>query len=159
MAVGSQYPTDLSWPSNVQRVEHLTPRHHPEFYSRQRFTLNLTRLDMRAAGHAPSVRLFEAAACGTPIISDAWPGIEEVLVPGEEVLIAHTSDDVVGYLQGIDGAELRRMAQSAREHVIAAHCGERRASELESYIESVSRLSPVPTQNRSAHLEHSGAIV
>ncbi len=49
------------------------------FYNQQRFTLNVTRADMIAAGWSPSVRLFEAAACGTPIISDAWAGLESLL--------------------------------------------------------------------------------
>src|SRR5690606_24475949 len=93
MVVGAQYPDGLSWPANVVRIDHLAPSGHAEFYSRQRWTLNITRADMRAAGHAPSVRLFEAAACGTPIISDAWPGIEDVLEPGKEAVIAHSSQD------------------------------------------------------------------
>jgi spore maturation protein CgeB len=70
VVAGPQYPDTIDWPANVERIEHLPPQDHPSFYSRQRFTLNVTRADMIAAGWSPSVRLFEAAACGTPIISD-----------------------------------------------------------------------------------------
>ena len=73
---GPQYPGDIGWPSNVERIEHLPPAEHAAFYARSRFALNVTRVDMIAAGWSPSVRLFEAASCGTPIISDRWPGIE-----------------------------------------------------------------------------------
>src|SRR4051812_3498305 len=76
VVAGAQYPEDIVWPTNVDRVQHLPPRKHRGFYNRQRFTLNITRADMVAAGYSPSVRLFEAAACGTPIISDLWPGLE-----------------------------------------------------------------------------------
>ena len=134
--VGAQYPKDLVWPKNVQRVDHMAPDQHALFYSRQRFTLNLTRADMRKAGYSPSVRLFEAAACGTPIISDDWVGLSEVLEPGKEILIAHTAEDVTDYLQGLSDEETRRIADSARERVCAEHSSARRAAELEEYLQA-----------------------
>src|SRR4029078_9594457 len=73
---GAQYPDDISWPKNVEHTTHLAPREHPYFYASQRFTLNVTRQAMVDAGWSPSVRLFEAAACGTPVISDPWPGLD-----------------------------------------------------------------------------------
>lgn len=76
VVAGPMYPREFSWPTNVERIEHLPPASHRNFYNSQRFTLNLTRADMRNAGYSPSVRVFEAAACGTPIISDNWPGLE-----------------------------------------------------------------------------------
>jgi spore maturation protein CgeB len=129
LVVGAQYPSRLKWPSNVLRIDHLAPAQHGRFYSRQRYTLNVTREDMRCAGWSPSVRLFEAAACGTPIISDRWPGIEEVLTPGEHVLIADESGDVVTYLD-LTEPERLHIARGARERVLEAHSGLRRAEEL-----------------------------
>src|SRR5205807_8216640 len=84
---GAKYPTTLQWPPNVARIEHLSPAEHPAFYCRQRYTLNITRSDMIAAGFSPSVRLFEAAACGVPIITDRWPGLDSIFTPGEEVIV------------------------------------------------------------------------
>ena len=148
MVVGAQYPKALSWPSNVHRAEHLPPARHPEFYGRQRWTLNITRADMRAAGHSPSVRLFEAAACGTPIVSDAWPGIDDVLEPGEEVMIARSSDEVVQLLRDIDADRARRIAESARERVLSAHSSERRAQELVMYLQEA-RRGAAPVRDRA----------
>jgi spore maturation protein CgeB len=139
MVVGAQYPHDLPWPANVSRQDHLAPNQHAEFYGRQRWTLNITRADMRAAGYSPSVRLFEAAACGTPIISDAWLGIEDVLKPNEEIIIARTSDDVVRCIRDIATEDARRLARAARERVLAAHSGERRAEELIAYLHDAQR--------------------
>src|SRR2546423_15302702 len=93
VVAGPQYPETIAWPSNVERMEHLPPRHHCDFYNSQRFTLNITRADMIRAGYSPSVRLFEAAACGTPIISDWWQGLDSFFKPNEEILIAHTAAD------------------------------------------------------------------
>jgi spore maturation protein CgeB len=132
---GAQYPPNLQWPANVHRIDHVAPAEHARFYGRQRFTLNLTRADMRSAGYSPSVRLFEAAACGTPIISDDWPGLAEVFMPGEEILVAHTAAQVTTYLQDLTASERELIAQAARERVLAAHSSSHRAAELERYIE------------------------
>ena len=87
VVAGSQYPLDIDWPSNVERIEHLPPHQHPAFYCGQRFTLSVTRAEMVSAGYSPSVRLFEAAACGVPIVSDRWSGLETFFAPGREILV------------------------------------------------------------------------
>lgn len=135
MVVGAQYPRSIDWPANVRHREHLPPAQHAQFYASQRFTLNITREDMRAAGHSPSVRLFEAAACGTPIISDAWPGLAEIFHPDDEIVIARSSHDVTECLRYMSDAERNRLASNARARAIAEHSSARRAEQLERYIE------------------------
>src|SRR5215203_21478 len=101
VVAGPMYPRELSWPKNVERIEHLPPSSHRGFYNSQRFTLNITRADMRAAGYSPSVRIFEAAACGTPIISDYWPGLETLFEIEKEILTASSAAEVLTYLNEI----------------------------------------------------------
>jgi spore maturation protein CgeB len=132
--VGPQYPDTLNWPDNVTRVAHLAPSMHRSFYNRQRFTLNLTRAQMRAAGYSPSVRLFEAAACGAAIISDSWEGIEEVLQPDRELLIAEEAGDTLRYLRELPESERIAIGQRARARVLAAHTANHRARELLAYV-------------------------
>ncbi len=132
IVAGPQYPANIVWPGNVARVEHLPPGEHRQFYNQQGFTLNLTRAAMRRAGWSPSVRLFEAAACGVPIISDRWPGLEEFFMPGEEILIADTPGDVLGFLE-LPAPTRRAMGARARQRVLAAHTAAHRAAELEGY--------------------------
>lgn len=130
---GPLYPDSVAWPINVDRVEHLPPAAHAAFYCGQRFTLNLTRADMRRLGHSPSVRLFEAAACGATIISDDWPGLEDFFEPYIEILPARSRYDVEQYLD-IPEAERRTIGMRARDRVLAAHTAEHRAIELEAYV-------------------------
>ncbi|WP_035690625.1 CgeB family protein [Azospirillum halopraeferens] len=137
IVAGPQYPDTVDWPANVERVSHLPPSEHRRFYNAQRFTLNVTRADMVAAGWSPSVRLFEAAACGTPIISDRWSGLEELFVPGEEILIADDGDQVMRWLRDTEPRRARAIGRAARRRVLAAHTGERRAAELEAYVREV----------------------
>jgi spore maturation protein CgeB len=131
---GPQYPADLEWPSNVERAVHLPPSQHRAFYNSQRFALNITRADMIKAGWSPSVRLFEAAACGTPIISDHWRGLGAFFELGEEILIARSSQDTLRYLRTIPEDERVEMAARTRSRVLSQHTSAHRALELETYI-------------------------
>ena len=133
VVAGPQYPDSVEWPENIERIEHLPPERHRRFYNHQRFTLNVTRRDMIKAGHAPSVRLFEAAACGTPIISDWWPGLDEFFALDREILIADTSADVVGYLDDVDDEQRRAIGEAARRRVMTSHTAAHRAAELVGY--------------------------
>jgi spore maturation protein CgeB len=135
IVAGPQYPSEIEWPENVQRIMHLDPRHHAGLYSSSRVTLNVTRREMVLAGYSPSVRLFEAAACGAAIASDNWPGLETFLAPAREILLPTGSDDVVRYLVDYDAAELRRIGRAARERVLASHTSDVRASEFELAVE------------------------
>jgi spore maturation protein CgeB len=137
VVAGPQYPGGLAWPANVRREEHVPPERHPEFYNQLRFALNVTRADMVVAGWSPSVRLFEAAACGVPIISDAWPGLEELLTPGREILVAKSTDEVVRYLHEIGAQERTVIAAAARARVLAAHTAADRAGALEREVRAV----------------------
>lgn len=134
VVAGAQYPDDIDWPDNVERLEHVPPTAHASFYSRQRYTLNLTRTDMVSSGWSPSVRLFEAGACGTPVISDRWNGLSQLFPENEAVLIADTNDDVVRILTTLPERERLRVARGARTRVLAGHTGKARAEELIRYL-------------------------
>ena len=133
VVAGPQYPDAIGWPENVERIDHLSPFDHPTFYASQTWTLNVTRADMCQRGYSPSVRLFEAGACGVPIISDQWPGLDELFLPGRDILIANTTADV---LAALDLPDDRRaaIAQSGRARTLARHAAEIRARELEGFL-------------------------
>jgi spore maturation protein CgeB len=138
VVAGPQYPRGIRWPRNVERVPHLPPRKHRTFYNAQRFTLNVTRADMVAAGWSPSVRLFEAAACATPIVSDAWEGLDDFFARDSEILIARTPNDTLRCLHEIDEAERLAIGRRARARVLARHTAAHRAAELECYVRGIS---------------------
>jgi spore maturation protein CgeB len=133
VVAGAQYPEEIAWPENVTRIVHLPPREHRSFYNGQRYTLNITRADMVRAGWSPSVRLFEAAACGTPIISDYWDGLEDFFDLGQEILITRSSADTAAYLHDMPDEERTRVGERGRARVLEGHTAEQRAVELESY--------------------------
>ena len=141
VVAGPQYPDGIDWPPNVERIAHLSPDAHPGFYSACGWTLNVTRADMIAAGWSPSVRLFEAGACGCPIVSDRWDGIADVLEPGREVMLADTAADVLALL---DWPEARRLeaGNAARRRILSAHTAAHRAAQLEMNMMMQPKRSP-----------------
>jgi spore maturation protein CgeB len=138
---GPQYPADIPWPPNVDRIEHVPPAHHAAFYSAQDVTLNVTRSDMRAAGYSPSVRLFEATACGVPVVSDVWDGLDSIFRIGTEILVAEDSEAMVDILTGIPDEQRRAIGRAARAAVLARHTSAHRAAELEATLAEVGRRS------------------
>jgi spore maturation protein CgeB len=130
---GPMYPAECERPGNVTWLSHVPPPDHPAFYGSSRATLNVTRGAMAKMGYCPSGRLFEAAACGVPIVSDDWEGLSEFFEPGSEIVVASESRDVLAALSLRD-AELRAIARRARERVLAEHTAERRARELVGLI-------------------------
>jgi spore maturation protein CgeB len=138
---GPQYPAEVDWPGNVVHVQHVAPDEHPRFYASQRLTLNVTRRAMVEAGWSPSVRLFEAAACGVAIVSDWWPGLDAFFVPGEEVLVATTTEEATRIVAETDDAELAAIAAAARERVLREHTAARRAEQLEAEVAELARVA------------------
>jgi spore maturation protein CgeB len=139
VVAGPQYPAKIEWPANVERIDHVPPHEHASFYSASRFTLNVTRADMVRAGYSPSVRLFEAASCGTPIISDRWDGIETLFAPGRDILLAETSAEVLSVLERTCDLERDRLGESARRRVLREHTAAHRARTLEDEIRAAMR--------------------
>ena len=145
---GPQYPSGIDWPGNVERLEHVPPAGHPAFYASSRFTLNVTRGDMIRAGFSPSVRLFEAAACACPIISDVWQGLNTLFEPGREILLADSAKPVLEALTALAEPARRAIGDAGRARVLAAHTADHRAAELDGLLQqarSAAAVHSLPT--------------
>ena len=156
---GAQFPDTLRWPRNVARTDHIAPTEHCIFYNSQRFTLNVTRRDMVASGFSPSVRLFEAAACAIPVISDDWNGLSHFFAPGEEILVADTTADVLYALREMSVEQARSIGSRARARVLREHTSEHRAQELERYVETCSASLSRDRSMEAVVTRPTGAIV
>ncbi|HLG97587.1 MAG TPA: glycosyltransferase [Bryobacteraceae bacterium] len=132
---GAQYPDSFPWSKNIHFVRHLPPCDHGAFYCSSPLTLNVTRRAMAEVGHCPSGRLFEAALCGVPVLSDYWPGLEEFFVPGQEILVARTREDTIEALE-MPAEELSRIGRAAYERTLADHTASVRAQQLEQALEA-----------------------
>ena len=141
IVAGPQYPETVVWPENVKRLEHQPPAEHRHFYNQQRFTQNITRADMIRMGYSPSVRLFEAAACATPIISDYWDGLHTFFKLDEEIMVSRSPEDTLRYIREMPEEERKEIGNRARKKVLRYHSAAKRAEELEGY--ALTMLKPV----------------
>jgi spore maturation protein CgeB len=140
---GSLYPDDFPWSSNILFRRHVAPSEHPHFYAAARSTLNISRAAMAACGWCPSGRLFEAAACATPILSDWWDGLDEFFAPDSEIAIVRTTEDVLAALE-LSDRELAAIGAAARERALAGHSSDRRALELVRLLETAVAEAAAP---------------
>jgi spore maturation protein CgeB len=140
---GAQYPETFPWNSNIYFVRHLPPAQHPAFFCSGRATLNITRRAMAMYGYCPSGRLFEAAACGIPIVTDMWEGLNTFFEYGQEVLPVAEAQDVLFALE-LSDAELHRTGEAARAKTLEKHTAMARAMELERLLECVKDDRVVP---------------
>ncbi len=142
---GAQYPDGFPWTDNIHFVRHLPPPDHPAFFSSGRLTLNVTREAMAAMGWCPSGRLFEAAACGVPILTDAWDGLEAFFEPGEEILVAATRQEALAAIDLGDKA-LARIAKRARDRTLSEHTSEHRVLDFERALDRAARPVAQPAE-------------
>ncbi|MCU1328217.1 MAG: hypothetical protein JWN34_3587 [Bryobacterales bacterium] len=147
--MGPMYPEEITWPANVDRNPHLAPREHADFYAAQRFTLNVTRAEMKKWGYSPSVRLFEAGCCAVPVISDWWEGLDEFFIPGEEILIAERAEDSLRWLRDTGNTRRLAMGLAARRRVLAEHTPQHRAEQLEGYWREANDNAAADTSRRN----------
>lgn len=140
LLAGAMYPLEWQWPTNVRRIEHVGGGEHPALYSSSKLTLNITRQEMADYGYCPSGRFFEASACGCPILTDRWEGLESFLGHDEVIRVENVSDVVRA--MDMPPGDLERIAARAREHTLDEHTGMHRAQELIRYIEEARSVAP-----------------
>ncbi|MEO5373931.1 MAG: glycosyltransferase [Alphaproteobacteria bacterium] len=154
IVVGPPLPGDPAWPGNVGRINHLPPGEHRGFYCAQRYTLNVTRDEVVRTGWSPGTRLFEAAACGAPVITDWWDGLDTIFVPGREILVVNSSEEVVTILRDLPDERRIEIGAAGRRRVLMAHTAAHRARELESHLaEAVERRRITPTRRNTPILD------
>jgi spore maturation protein CgeB len=135
---GALYPAEFPWGRNIYFVRHLPPGEHPAFFASSRATLNITRADMARMGWCPSGRLFEAASCAAPILTDSWEGLDAFFTPGSELLVVNNAEDVLAAL-ALSDEQLKGMAANARARVLDEHTSKHRARELLAILEQSNR--------------------
>lgn len=133
---GAQYPEGFPWRRNIFFVRHLPPSLHSAFFCSARATLNITRGSMVEYGFCPSGRLFEAASCGTAILSDWWEGLSDFFSPGTEILRVQSARDVEDALS-LSDKELHAIGDAARQHTLERHTAIHRIIELEAICEQL----------------------
>jgi spore maturation protein CgeB len=147
---GAQYPQEFPWAKNIYFASHVAPPDHPAFYSSSHLTLNVTRFAMAQMGYCPSGRLFEAAACGAPLLSDSWEGLDEFFQPDSEIIVARNAKDVINAL-ALSSSELKAISRAARERTLEQHTADRRAIAFENCIQQIDAETSIVPRSGTRH--------
>ncbi len=112
---------DKDMPANVRHRGHVYTAEHNAFNCTPAAVLNVARDSMAHIGFSPATRVFEAAGAAACLITDAWEGIEQFLVPDAEVLVARDGQDVADHLAALTPDRARAIGQAALRRVLAEH--------------------------------------
>ena len=139
LLAGPMYPEEMKTPANVRRLEHVSVEEHAALFSSSQWALNVTRAEMAAWGYCPSGRFFEAAACGTPILTDEWEGLGDFFDVNSELRVVRSGEEVMEALN-MEVEEREEMARHAREHTLDEHTGDVRARQFIKACEDAASL-------------------
>jgi spore maturation protein CgeB len=123
-------------PANVRHRGHVYTAEHNAFNCTPRAVLNVARDSMAHIGFSPATRVFEAAGAAACLITDAWEGIEQFLVPDREVLVARDGQDVVDHLAALTPARAEAIGAAARARVLAEHTYDLRAEQVDALFQA-----------------------
>ncbi|MCC8359609.1 CgeB family protein [Salinimicrobium sediminilitoris] len=132
---------DKKMPKNIDYVGHVYTKDHNAFNCTPKAVLNISRDSMAKYGFSPATRVFEAAGAGACIITDYWKGIDTFFVPGKEILVANSGEEVEMILTGLTSERAKEIGKAAYEKVLAKHTYNHRAELLESVISE--KIQPV----------------
>ncbi len=126
---------DADLPPNVRTMGHVAPPDHNAFNCTPRAVLNVNRESMASYGWSPATRVFEAAGAGACLITDAWRGIDEFLVPDQEVLVAEDGQQVADHLASLTEERAAQIGAAAKTKILSAHTYEHRAALAEAELQ------------------------
>jgi spore maturation protein CgeB len=123
-------------PENVRWIGHVGTGDHNSVNCSARMVLNINRESMAEVGFSPPTRVFEAAGSGACLITDSWPGIAQFFVPGREILVAESAEEVVGYLRETNAEQAKQIGMAMRDRALRDHTYQARAGEVDRILRS-----------------------
>ncbi len=112
----------------------------PEAFARHRVTMHIPRRPYREGlPGIPTIRMFEALACGIPLISAPWDDAENLFRGGRDFLYAQNGDEMRGHLKAVlgDPALAASLAASGCETILARHTCRHRVDELMGILREI----------------------
>ena len=92
----------------------------------------------------PTIRVFEALACGIPLVSAPWEDAEQLFRPGKDYLVAHSGEEMTRHLLALrDDPALRAdLVRAGLETIRARHTCAHRVDELLAIVASLAGVAP-----------------
>ncbi|HSE48722.1 MAG TPA: glycosyltransferase [Terriglobales bacterium] len=130
-------------PPNVRRLGHVATGDHNRVNGSARMVLNVNRASMADVGFSPPTRIFEAAGAAACVVTDHWPGLETFFVPGEEILVARSGEEVAARLRDTSRESSRALGEAMRRRALRDHTYDQRAGEVAGILAARGALEEV----------------
>jgi len=133
---GVRYPATALWTlqqANIRYGGWLPNFEAPEVFGRYRVTVHIPRRPYRESiSGIPTIRVFEALACGIPLVCLHWDDCEGLFTPGKDYLVAKTPAEMTRCVRDIlhDPALAQRLSQHGLQTIAARHTCAHRVAEL-----------------------------
>lgn len=122
------------------------PNHQvPEVFAGHKVTLHVPRRPYaEAMPGIPTIRPFEALACGIPLVSAPWDDAEGLFRPGRDYLVARDGREMTDTLEAVLGDPLlgASLAASGRERILERHTCAHRAEQLLTIVGELEQARP-----------------
>jgi spore maturation protein CgeB len=116
----------------------------PRIFSGFRLTVHIPRRPyVEALPGIPTIRVFEALACGIPLVCAPWHDVEHLFSPGEDYLVALDGLAMQSHIAALlaDPAGAAAMAQRGRDTILARHTCGHRVDELLAIVQRLGSRS------------------
>ena len=117
----------------------------PAVFSRFRVTVHIPRRPyVQVLPGIPTIRPFEALACGIPLVSAPWQDVEGLFTAGKDFLIARNGDEMKRHLRAIleDDGLAQSLAEHGRRTILERHTCAHRVNELLEIYQELEALEP-----------------
>jgi spore maturation protein CgeB len=133
----------------------------PDVFARFRVTVHIPRRPyVTALPGIPTIRVFEALACGIPLVSAPWEDAEGLFAPGQDFLVAGDAAEMrelLRYLLAHPDA-CGRMAQHGRETILARHTCAHRVNELLAIVDQLKGADVSHPREESGFIQHDTTV-
>lgn len=122
----------------------------PEVFARHLATVHVPRrFYVEQLPGIPTIRVFEALACGIPLVSAPWQDSERLFRPDRDYLVARSGEEMARHLRALRNEPALRAAlvKSGLESIRARHTCAHRAEELLSILEYVRAGAPAALES------------
>ena len=143
---GVRYPDDAKSALSAAGIEYagwLPNFRAPEAFARHKVTVHVPRRPyVRALPGIPTIRVFEALACGIPLVCAPWDDAEKLFAPGKDYLVARNGAEMTRHLRTIvnEPDVAQRLAEHGSKTILARHTCAHRVDELMAVYEELTQL-------------------
>ncbi len=143
VAYGVRYPDEgrrLMTQAGIEYCGYLPSLMTPQAYARSALSLHVPRRQYtNGLSGIPTIRVFEALACGATLVCAPWSDVEQLFRPGDDYVVASSGAEMKTKFRELlrDEAARRQIGENGRQTILRRHTCAHRAQQLVEICEAL----------------------